>query len=187
MNNRKGSFMQTFSKKIVYPLDPKEEEICIEDIAHALSMLCRFTGHSNYFYSVCEHSLLVASLLPDDLKLTGLLHDATEAYINDLSRPLKKSLPEYKEIELRLQEVIARKFNLVYPFPELIKEVDDAVLMAEQIVMMGEQVQPWPEQVAPAFVPIRCYQPATAELLFLKAYYDYQTLLTLKEAANIIV
>src|SRR5690349_6806238 len=86
-------------------LKPDPSVVHLEDIAHALSHLCRYTGHCNRFYSVAEHSVIVSLMVPPSepkLAMQGLLHDATEAYVNDLARPLKDLLPEYKEIEMRV-------------------------------------------------------------------------------------
>lgn len=83
-----------FTYDMVYPCD-----ICIEDIAHALSQLCRYTGHTNTFYSVAQHCLLIADKIPGgpEVKLAALLHDAAEAYVNDLASPLKRWLMDREE------------------------------------------------------------------------------------------
>ena len=84
-----GPVMLTCSGRYISPLFPHDWEPDIDEIAHALSNLCRFTGHTTSFYSVAEHSCRVADLLPEGLKLSGLLHDASEAYLGDLASPLK--------------------------------------------------------------------------------------------------
>lgn len=91
----RGPYIQTYTGKKFHPFDPKPEEICIEDIAHSLAHICRFNGHTEFFYSVAQHSLIVAHLLKDESPLTqllGLLHDAAEAYIGDIPAPIK---PEF--------------------------------------------------------------------------------------------
>ena len=90
----KDRYLSTYTGKKFYPYDPRPEQICIEDIAHGLSMLCRFAGQCRFFFSVAEHSIAVAHLLPANLKLFGLLHDASEAYLADLPRPVKAGLPD---------------------------------------------------------------------------------------------
>ena len=104
--------IQTFSGKYINILDPQPQDFAIEDIAHHLSMLCRFNGASKYFYSVAEHSYLVSHHIKDDLKAAALLHDAAEAYVGDLISPLKSLLPEFKAIEDNIQSAIYNKFGI---------------------------------------------------------------------------
>jgi uncharacterized protein len=137
--DRKGDWLETFSGKLIWPLDPHPNEICIEDIAHALSNICRFNGHTKHHYSVGKHSLNVAIILkaqctPDIVQLFGLLHDASEAYLCDIPRPLKKYLNGYLEVEKKMQDMIYEKFCGRTPTTEeqeKIHEVDDLVLIAE--------------------------------------------------------
>src|SRR5271156_4912831 len=82
-----SAWIQTFTGKKFYPFNPKPQDIDIRDIAHALSNICRFTGHTKRFYSVAEHSRNVAKLVPAHMKLQALLHDASEAYLCDIARP----------------------------------------------------------------------------------------------------
>jgi len=93
-------------------LEPDRSVYSVETIAHALAHLCRYTGHVNRFYSVAEHSVLVSLAVPKKFALEGLFHDASEAFLGDVSSPLKKLLPEYKVIEERVMSSIAAKFNL---------------------------------------------------------------------------
>lgn len=123
--------IQTHSGIMVDLVEPTANMICIEDIAHALSQICRFTGHLNQFYSVAQHSLMVCDLLPDELKLTGLLHDAAEAYTGDMASPLKSLCREYRLIQENFEQVIANKYNLVYPFPAEVKITDMQALVTE--------------------------------------------------------
>ena len=106
------SCITTASGKFFDILRPEEYEFDIEEIATALSNLCRYTGHVNRFYSVAEHSVLVSRIVPERLQLAGLLHDASEAYLGDVSSPLKRLLPEYKAIERNVQAAIAQRFGL---------------------------------------------------------------------------
>lgn len=111
---------------------PEEFQYDIEEIAHALSNLCRYTGHVNSFYSVAEHSFLVSHLVPEKYALEGLLHDASEAFCGDVAKPLKEMLPEYKTIEDRVQEAVATYFNLQYPFPEEVHKADAQMYWTER-------------------------------------------------------
>src|SRR5271166_4350924 len=133
-----GSIAPVTPKKF-FPYDPRPEQICIEDIAHGLSMLCRFVGQCRFFFSVAEHSIAVARLLPANLKLFGLLHDASEAYLADLPRPVKAGLPEYKAIETNVERVIAEKFELPFPMPPEVKAADQALLKDEVFSFFGTQ------------------------------------------------
>lgn len=126
-----GPWIITHSGIKVHLLNPDKDEILIQDIAHALSNMCRFVGHTKVFYSVAEHSIRVADLLPKELKLWGLLHDASEAYISDISRPLKSQLDIYKEVEEKIMRLVADKFNLVWPMPKEVKEADTIMLATE--------------------------------------------------------
>lgn len=112
MTQQTESCITTASGKFFDILKPEEYDFDIEEIATALSNLCRYTGHVNRFYSVAEHSVLVSRIVPDKLALAGLLHDASEAYLGDVSSPLKKLLPEYRAIEERVHNAIATKFGL---------------------------------------------------------------------------
>jgi hypothetical protein len=128
------SSIKTFTGR-VDPLNPVVDEINIEDIAHALSRQCRYNGHCVGFISVARHSIWVAEQLAAQgydkvVQLTGLLHDAAEAYLGDLVRPIKHSDfgVEYLKIEAILEEVIAKCFGIPFPFPQEVYEADNHVL-----------------------------------------------------------
>jgi hypothetical protein len=142
---RVGDWIQTFTGKKFFPLDPRPEDVDIEDIAHSLSLQCRFTGHCKFFYSVAQHSVLVSQLLPWDAALWGLLHDASEAYLCDLPRPLKNRTAlgvEYSRIETGLMTCIAEAFDLG-PIPPMVKTADDIMLVTEASQIMGPCPEPW--------------------------------------------
>lgn len=148
-----GDWIQTYTGKQFWPLDPRPEHICIEDIAHALSNLCRYTGHTNKFYCVAQHSCFASHLVPSKFALWGLLHDAAEAYIGDMSRPLKGMLPEFKQIENKIMIAVCGKFGLFFPEPPAVKQIDDALLATEMQTFMEKPPKPWtlPEPPIPQF------------------------------------
>lgn len=143
MTLKKESFSITYSGKKFTPYNPKEEQICIEDIAHALSFICRFSGHTKNFYSVGLHSLYVAEELklrgyPNKMQLFGLLHDASESYINDIVKPFKNYLGEYLKIEKVIQSTIEKKLILNKGFlpidskeKEVIQKIDTEMCYIE--------------------------------------------------------
>lgn len=159
-------------------LEPKPEQIDIEDIAHALSMTCRYTGHCREFYSVAEHSSLCSLLLPPELKLAGLLHDASEAYITDVASPIKAHLSNYQAIEDGIMEVVAKKFGFEYPLHPAVKYVDLVMLSTEAWHLMGGQGKNWDlweyrkrPLVSVGLKPF-CLDPKGAKELFMKTYRD---------------
>jgi len=130
--------IQTVSGVDIDVTDPRPEDIRLEDIAHALTYVCRYGGHTSQFYSVAEHSLLVCKHLETqmgisdpEILLMALLHDASEAYLLDIPSPIKTLLPEYKRWEEQMMACIAQRFRLEYPFNPLIKQADSAVLAQE--------------------------------------------------------
>lgn len=123
--------IRTFTGKYVNVFEPTIDMICIEDIAHALSNQCRFGGHLPRFYSVAQHSIMCCELADSEYKLQALLHDASEAYLLDIPRPIKHGLSNYKVIEDRLMTLIAEKFGFDYPLHEQVKHIDEVVLRFE--------------------------------------------------------
>lgn len=123
--------IRTHSGLYMNVFEPTIEMICIEDIAHALSMQCRFGGHLPEFYSVAQHSWHCSQLVSNENAMAALLHDASEAYLLDIPKPIKKRLSDYKEIEHNLMLLIAKKFNFNYPLDKEIKEVDELMLQIE--------------------------------------------------------
>ncbi len=134
IKERYGDFIKTYTGKMFYPLDPRIEEIDIIDIAHALSNICRFTGHCNEYFSVAQHSVLVSQYAKSLVeKQQALLHDASEAYLSDISSPLKRCFEffEYRKAEERLQSIIFLKFNLPEKILSSIEEIDMKLLYTE--------------------------------------------------------
>jgi hypothetical protein len=124
-------------------LHPTAEMICIEDIAYALAHICRFGGHTNHFYSVAQHSVLVSHIVPKHLALEGLLHDAAEAYVGDMVKPLKNLLPAYSDIEINIERVIFEKFGFSIPLDPLVKVSDIILLNSERRDVMPSTQGMW--------------------------------------------
>jgi len=124
-------------------LQPDPDTIVIEDIAHALSHICRFTGHTRAFYSVAEHSVLTSHLVPSIYALEALLHDAAEAYVGDVSSPLKALLPEYRAIEERVDQAIRRRFCLPVKQAQCVKDADLKMLATEKRDLMPCSGEDW--------------------------------------------
>lgn len=131
--------MQTYSGRLVDLSKFSHEDVRIFDISHALSLINRFTGHSVSPYSVAQHSVHVSRLVPDECALWALLHDASEAYLGDVSTPLKMLLPCYRELEERVQKAIARAFGLAWPAPPEVKEADLSALLSEKEELFSVQ------------------------------------------------
>jgi 5'-deoxynucleotidase YfbR-like HD superfamily hydrolase len=136
----RGPWIQTRSGKRFHILDPRSEEIDINDIATALSRQARFSGHTVDFLSVAQHSVNISYMVGDQFALWGLLHDASEAYLVDVPRPIKPLLTEYGPIEVKVMLAIAKKFNLPPKMPETVKRCDVDLLYLEcRAQMPGSQ------------------------------------------------
>ena len=168
--DRAGNWMQTYTGRQFWPLDPSADEVHIEDIAHALANACRFGGHCERFYSVAEHSVLVSYVVPPELALAALLHDAAEAYVVDIPRPLKPYLGGYKEIEARVWMAIAERFGVPADMPQAIKDADNAVLLAEAEQIMKPHPAPWSVPGAAAPVTVHGFTPSVAKAVFLERF-----------------
>lgn len=181
----KGDWMQTFSGRKFYPLSPRAEDIDPIDIAHALSLLCRYNGHVDRFYSVAEHCVLISRWLEQTghsplAQLEGLLHDGTEAFVGDMIRPLKVGMPEYQAAEARVQMELWVRFDLprisyrdgsvAYAQESLaVKEADTRILLDERNVLMaGKAPAAWgQDNLSPLGVRVEGWLPDIAELEYL--------------------
>jgi len=144
------NWIHTFTGKKFHPLDPDPSMIDIEDIAHALSNLCRYGGHVRRFYSVAQHSCLVGGAVPERFRAWGLLHDATEAYLVDMPRPIKNEMPQYKLAETRLSHAICLRFGLDPVEPKAVKDVDTRILRNEaEALLPGGIASGWWHDIEP--------------------------------------
>lgn len=170
-------WIETYTGKKLHFLEPQKDEICIEDIAHALANECRFGGHTSRFYSVAEHSILVATICSaQDKALEGLLHDASEAYLRDIASPIKQYLDNYKDLEKGLMYAIADHFGLEHGFHEskTIKHADTLALKAEARALLPSKGESWvhlyPTGGEEVHTNFHCFSPEVAEQAFLGAF-----------------
>lgn len=170
-----NDWIQTYTGRKFYPLNPSADDISILDIAHALSMKCRYNGHCERFYSVAEHSFHVSHQVPQEHAMWGLLHDAAEAYLPDVPRPIKPHLPGFRELEASIMVCVVRCFA---PYlgglsePESVKRADTAILADEMAQLMGEPPAPWNLPEPPLGVTLHCLTPEHAENAFLRRFAE---------------
>jgi hypothetical protein len=127
----RGPFIRLRSGRQFHLADPREDEIEISDVVHALSRLPRYTGHTRRPYYVLQHVCYCHDIANPEYRREALMHDAAEAMTNDISSPLKSLLPDFKRIEQHIETVLAQKFNLRYPWPDEVKRVDLVMLATE--------------------------------------------------------
>ncbi len=155
--------------------DPSRNPFSINDIAHALSNLCRFNGHCNKFYSVAQHSVGVSQLVPKEHAMAALLHDAAEAYIGDMVTPLKKLIPAFKAIEGRIQREISLEYNVPLDHHYTVKAADLRMLAIEKRDLMPNPADHWDVlngiELHDHDHISECWSPEQARLGFLAEYY----------------
>jgi uncharacterized protein len=174
---RKGDWMQTYTGRKFWPLDPRPDEIDIIDVAAALSKMCRFGGHCLNFYSVAEHCVLTAKFVSEPLRLTALLHDASEAYLVDIPRPIKRHLANYNDIEAQLMACVATRFGTAWPLPEEVKRVDTRILGDErgQNMLQTDEIwlDPQGNTMEPLGATLKFWAPPRAMSEFISAFREY--------------
>lgn len=169
---RRGNWMQTYTGGRFWPLDPHVEDIEIIDIAHSLSMQCRYNGHTQVFMSVAEHCVLMSRLVSAENALWALLHDATETYVGDMIRPLKLDLPNYRTIEDRVMLVIAEKFGLQPQMPFEVHDADMRIVLDERDALLAEPAEEWDLAGEPFGIDIPAWPPAQAELEYITRFAE---------------
>lgn len=165
-----SAWIQTHTGGRFYPFNPDPFDINIEDIAHALSHICRFSGHCSSYYSVAQHSVLVSHHVDPMHAAWGLLHDAAEAYLCDIPRPIKhtSAFNAYREAEAKIERAVAERFCLPPRMPDAVKRADNALLATEaRDLMPKREVKEWawlPEPLGLIIVP---WTPEKAKAAFL--------------------
>ncbi|MGB4065378.1 MAG: hypothetical protein WBK19_16260 [Azonexus sp.] len=154
-------------------LNPESSEFDIGEIAHALSHICRFTGHTSDFYSVAQHSLIASYIVPPADAMAALLHDAAEAFMGDVSRPLKQLLPDYKAIEKRVEAAVLSRFG-IDSIPMSVKHADLVMLKTEQRDLMPAHDDEWTdisgvEPLAEVIIPM---DSGLAAYSFVERYFE---------------
>lgn len=168
----KNEWIQTWSGLKFSFENTTPEMLNIEDIAHALSNTCRFAGHVKNFYSVGQHSVLVSIYTHPTLALMGLLHDASEAFLNDIPSPIKHSeiFAGYREMETRIQTLIYQKYGINSPEHPLVKETDLRMLATEKRDLMSKPPEDWNLPFEPFAEVIEPWGPEKAKEEFLKRF-----------------
>jgi len=181
----RGGWVQTFTGKQFFPLDPDPADVCVEDIAHHLSQTCRFVGACRKFYSVAQHSVYVAQLCGLTFRMHGLMHDAAEAYVGDISRPIKgrvhlvganydkddMTVRAFRDVEDRILWAIYQGLHLgnVGHFSE-VREADEVMLSTEARDLMAKPPKSWGALPAPLAMKISPWPAEQAEAEFLKLF-----------------
>lgn len=192
---RKGGSIQTFTGVIFFPLDPRAEEVNLEDVAHALSNKARFTGHTRKLYTTCEHSYRVSKHLESQgaslmNQYIGLHHDDSDAYLPDIPTPLKY-MPEFawfREVEKKVEAVCYEKFGCVVEDYSPIKNSDIVLLLTEKRDLMpaknGNWKHAYTQEAIPAPYFIEPWRPEEAEARYLDRHFYLQNLLTKERLAS---
>lgn len=168
------AYVSTFLGNRFYLTRPHIDDVAIEDIAHGLAYQCRFNGQTSAFYSVAQHSLMVVSLVPESLQFQALLHDAAEAYLGDMVKPLKLLFPEFSVLEARVMEIIGQRFAIdLTRLDPAIKRADMIALATEKRDLMPYSTEPWSYLEGIDALPdiIEPMGPQAAKEIFLEAFH----------------
>jgi len=183
-SNTAPYYMETFTGKKLYILDPDPEDICIEDIAYSLAGTPRYRRHfkRGVWYSVDEHSVHVANVAANhkgpyqktnEQILRALLHDASEAYTGDILTPWKNSIPEIRQAERAIEHCIMAKYNLPLDKPDWLEAIDKRIVVDERRAIMSPTDNVWAcDNLAPLGVEIQCWEPDEAEDRFLTLFHE---------------
>lgn len=158
--------------------NPGESDVTLDDLASALSNICRFSGHLPCFYSVAQHLVNTSRLVSPEYAYDALMHDTAEAFTNDLPTPLKWSLPIFKELEVKIESAMSERFEFNYPYPSEVKAADTTMLLLEKkYVKLDDREWPNYAPLDPEFeslvlpkVDLKPWQPVRAKREFLERY-----------------
>lgn len=169
-----NDYIETYTSKNFYFDNISLDTIDIEDIAVSLSRLCRFAGHIKYHYSVGQHSIWCSRLCDEKFAMHALLHDASEAYISDLTRPFKQLVPKYKQYEDKIMTAIAKKFQfkLSKKSHDAVKKVDDIMLATEAFNFLKSKAKNWKLSEKPLSVELAPWVAEYTYDKFLERFYE---------------
>lgn len=177
-NDKSKAYIATVSGRQFFLLEPRPEDIDIGDIAHSLAMQCRWTGHCKHHYSIAQHSYYCSLIGPDSEAFDRLMHDAPEAYIGDLNRPLKhytEAGVAYRRQEAVIQKAIAERFGYSVVEPESVKLADNSMLYAEKKQIVGytfEEAEDWGRYNEDNGIIIEEWTPQQAKQAFLDRFEE---------------
>lgn len=160
--------------------NPEESDVCLEDLAGALSNICRFSGHLPAFYSVAQHLVNTSRIVDSSIAYDALMHDTAEAFTNDLPTPLKWAFPVFKTLEEKIEAAMADKFGFNYPYPDGVKKADTEMLILEKIYVKKDY-SIWPNYEGIKVdhlvdkVDLKGWQPQRAKREFLNRFYELTT------------
>ncbi len=169
---RTGDWIQTYTGKVFYVLDPRPAEVDLRDIAHMLAMKCRFSGATRRFYSVAQHAVLLSRAVPPGLAYAALHHDDTEAYLPDVPSPVKPMLQGFKAIERRVQAAICEALHADAALMALVKPYDVRILYDERDALLHPAERAWSFQAEPLGIHIDPWTPEEAEARFLARHAE---------------
>ena len=170
-------WIQTYTGRRFFFLNPKPEDIDIIDIAHALSNQCRYAGHTQTFYSVAEHSYWVSKRVTPENARVALMHDAAEAYLPDVPGPIKQCLGDsWHGIERRIWAAIAEAFGLNPVIPDGVHDIDTRILLDEREHLMKKPPAPWHcDGLEPVGVKPMCWTPSEARDEFIRRFLELRS------------
>jgi 5'-deoxynucleotidase YfbR-like HD superfamily hydrolase len=173
--NTQDRYIQTYSGHRFHPFDYTRQPICIQDIAHALSNICRFTGHTKEFYSVAQHSVLCSLKASPEAAFYALMHDASEAYLGDVSKPIKscKEMTFYERAEMDSMYNVVKHFKINFNtiIRQEVKEIDARMLFTEKRDLLPHTLD-WDYSLEPYEEVTEPLPPQEAKLLFLKRFAE---------------